>query len=53
MDDGLNGEFTEVYDGSNLPFNITHTVTGLVSGLPYMFKVQSENLNGYSADSDV
>jgi hypothetical protein len=53
MDDGLNGDFTKIYDGSNLPFNITHTVEGLVSGLPYMFKVQSENLNGNSIDSDV
>lgn len=47
MDDGINGDFIKVFDGSNLPFDISHIVEGLESGLPYKFKVQSEKLNGF------
>jgi hypothetical protein len=53
IDDGLNGDFSKVYDGSNKPFNTSYTVKGLISGLPYRFKVQSENINGLSADSEM
>jgi hypothetical protein len=48
MDDGLNGDFKIIYSESNLPFNTSHTEHFLTRGLPYRFKVQSENLNGYS-----
>jgi hypothetical protein len=41
MDDGLNGDFKNIFDGNNLPFNISFKATGLVTGLPYRFKVFS------------
>lgn len=53
VDDGYNGEFTHIYDGSNLPFDLKFTVVNLITGLPYKFKVKSENINGLSTDSDV
>lgn len=51
MDDGFDGEFTVVYDGSNDAFTTKATVVELQSGLSYRFKVQSKNINGNSADS--
>ena len=53
MDDGLHGDFKQVYNGSGLPFNTTFTAERLVTGLPYRFKLQSENRNGFSDFSEV
>ena len=53
IDDGRSGDFNVVYDGSKLPFTLQHTVEGLLTGLPYRFKVKAENINGFSDDSTV
>jgi hypothetical protein len=39
MDDGYNGDFIKIYDGTSLPFNTSFVSEGLISGLPYRFKV--------------
>lgn len=51
MDDGFDGDFVMVYDGSKDAFTTKATVVELQSGLSYRFKVQSKNINGNSADS--
>ena len=48
MDDGLNGNFKQVYDGTNRPLLNYYTAVGLVIGLPYRFTVVSMNINGVS-----
>lgn len=53
MDDGLNGDFTMVYDGKKDPFTLQFTTGKLATGLPYKFKVASVNLNGNSPFSPV
>jgi len=53
MDDGYNGDFTIVYNGTDKPFTAQYTAVGLTIGLPYRFKVQSENINGLSQFSEV
>lgn len=53
MDDGLNGDFTLIYNGKNLPFGTNYTVTNLTTGLPYRFKVTSQNVNGNSNFSSI
>jgi hypothetical protein len=53
MDDGYNGEFTEIFDGTNLPYTTQSTAVQLITGLPYRFKVQSQNINGFSVDSSI
>lgn len=37
IDDGLNGEFKVVFDGSSLPFTTNFIVSNLTSGLPFRF----------------
>lgn len=53
MDDGLNGEFTLIFNGKNLPFATNYTVRNLTTGLPYRFKVTSQNVNGNSGYSAI
>jgi hypothetical protein len=49
MDNGKNGNFNQVYIGSNRPDITSYTVGDLTTGLPYRFTVQAINDNGYSA----
>jgi len=51
MDDGMNGNFKEVYDGRNKPLQLYFTAVQLVTGLPYRFTVASVNINGLSQQS--
>ena len=51
MDDGYNGPYSLIYDGSSSPYILTFTATNLTSGLPYNFKVAALNINGQSAFS--
>ena len=48
MDDGLNGNFKQVYDGRNKPLQLYFTAVKLETGLPYRFTVASVNVNGVS-----
>jgi hypothetical protein len=50
VDDGFYGDFTSVFTGSS--FENSHTVEGLVTGLPYRFKVSGININGEGLQSD-
>ena len=53
MDDGYNGVFTKIFEGTNQPFTQTYTAVNLETGLPYRFKVISQNINGLSVDSAI
>jgi len=53
MDDGQNGNFKQVYDGTNRPLLNYYTAVGLVTGLPYRFTVVSMNINGASPQSPI
>lgn len=53
MDDGLNGDFTLVRNGKNYPTVLTHTASGLTTGLPYRFYVVAENYIGLSLTSSI
>jgi len=53
IDDGLNGDFSLVYDGSFDSHTLNYSAVGLVTGLPYRFKLIAKNINGYSVESDV
>ena len=52
MDDGLNGDFQVIYDGSVDYHTRQFTAVGLETGLPYRFKVIAVNINGESPESD-
>lgn len=51
MDNGNNGAFSLVFDGTGKPGLLSYLVTGLKTGQAYRFKVRSVNFNGESADS--
>lgn len=51
MDDGRNGEFQVVYDGTGNFYTLTFAATGLETGLPYRFYVKALNINGESEAS--
>jgi len=51
-DDGLNGAYTLLYDGSNYPYILTYSAVSLTTGLPYRLKVTSLNINGASPESN-
>ena len=53
MDDGLNGAFTVIYDGSINPQKVYYIVTGLVSGRSYRFSVTATNINGVGQTSAI
>jgi hypothetical protein len=48
MDDGHNGDFTQVYDGRERPRTFRFLAVNLTTGLPYRFAVSAHNLNGES-----
>jgi hypothetical protein len=52
MDDGYNGDYSQVYDGSSEPQVFSFLASNLISGLPYRFTLSALNLNGESAVSD-
>lgn len=52
IDDGLNGEFSIVYDGSKDYSTKQYSAVGLNTGLPYRFRLYSINVNGRSEASD-
>jgi titin len=49
----LNGDFVLAYNGTNQPFTFEYKVEGLITGLPYRFKVLAENQNGLSLPSEI
>ena len=51
IDDGRNGDFRVVYDGSGSFYVLTFAATGLETGLPYRFYVKALNINGESDPS--
>ena len=53
IDDGLNGDFSLLYDGTDNFFTLTFAATGLETGLPYRFYLVALNINGPSEGSDV
>lgn len=52
MDDGYNGNFAVIYDGTGYPNTFSFIATNLITGLPYRFKVIAVNVNGDSQDGD-
>ena len=48
IDDGRNGEFSIVYDGTGNFYTLSFAATGLETGLPYRFYIKSLNINGQS-----
>lgn len=52
MDDGYNGDFSVVYDGSGFPYTFSFVAQNLTTGLPYRFKVVALNINGQSISGD-
>ena len=52
IDDGRNGDFHIVYDGTNNFFTLSFAATGLETGLPYRFYVVALNINGESNQSE-
>jgi len=53
MDDGLNGDFVEIYYGQKVPSLHEYLVTNLTAQRPYRFRVQAENFNGFGPMSDI
>lgn len=53
VDDGLEGDFNIVYDGSTNPALLHYLVSNLVPGRTYSFKVQALNINGLGTESAV
>ena len=53
VDDGLNGEFREVFYGKNVPSLHELIIPDLVQQRPYRFRVQAENFNGFGPMSDI
>lgn len=53
MDDGLGGDFEEIYYGENSATLTTYTVTNLTPGRQYRFKTQAENMNGFGLESTI
>ena len=53
MDDGREGIFKVVYDGSENFYTLSYAVTGLETGLPFRFFIEAVNLNGVSEPSEV
>lgn len=53
MDDGLGGDFTEVYNGETNPQILTYTANNLNPGRQYRFTVQAVDINGAGSTSTV
>ena len=52
IDDGRNGDFHLIYDGTGNFYKLSFAATGLETGLPYRFYVRALNINGGSELSD-
>ena len=52
IDDGMAGDYSVAYDGTNFPNVHKYMVSGLTTALSYRFTVQAINFNGYSEASD-
>jgi hypothetical protein len=52
MDDGFNGPYTLILDGTNFPNTHEYTAQNLITGLPYRFRVVAVNINGDSIFGD-
>lgn len=53
MDNGLNGDFSVIYYGKNVPSLHEYIVTNLVYQRAYRFRIQAENFNGFGDLSDI
>ena len=53
MDDGLNEDFSVIYDGSLNSQNVAYTVNNLIQGRTYNFRVSSVDINGQGPVSAV
>jgi len=53
VDDGLNGDFVEIFYGRKVPSMHEYLVQNLTSQRPYRFRVQAENFNGFGPMSDI
>jgi hypothetical protein len=47
MDNGLNGDFVEIYYGKNVPNIREYIATRLEPQRPYRIRIQAENFNGF------
>ena len=46
MDDGFNGYFNTIYDGSANPMVLEYQVNNLIPGRSYKFKASAVDFNG-------
>ena len=53
MDDGLNGDFQEVFYGKNVPSLHEYILPNLVPSRAYRFMIQAENFNGFGPLSNI
>ena len=53
MDDGLNGDFNVVYDGSSNPMLLEYQVSKLISARSYRFIAQAVDKNGPGFESAI
>jgi hypothetical protein len=53
VDDGLNGDFVEIFYGQKVPSMHEYLVSNLTAQRPYRFRVQAENFNGFGPMSDI
>lgn len=53
MDDGLQGDYSEIYNGRLNPESLHYIVNGLIKGRFYNFKVKATDINGDGDESTV
>jgi hypothetical protein len=53
MDDGLNGDFQEVFYAKNVPTLTEYIAYNLVPQRPYRVRIQAENFNGFGPLSNI
>ena len=53
MDDGMNGDFEEIFYGKNVPSLHEYIVNDLIPSRAYRFRIQAENFNGFGLLSNI
>jgi hypothetical protein len=53
MDDGMEGDFSQVYNGNGYPNVLSYTTSSLTTGLSYRFYVTAFNSVGEGLGTDV
>ena len=53
VDDGLNGDFSDIFYGKNVPSLHQYILKNLVAQRGYRFRIQAENFNGFGLFSNI